>query len=210
MLLSTPAAVKAALVRSEIASRSCSATAARRGMVSLLARGLSRHLRGRRCVLAAVDLDHGMQAALRIHGAQTRDLGQHFGKEGLTAEARIDGHHRITSHRWRTYSTSSGGWQDRGPHRPSCRARGSSIAPDADGLSSQARLARADERRGEGGEIVLRLDDHQMNVEGLRRRATDRLQHDRPDGDIRNETAVHHVDMNPVVAGCVDGTNFFA
>ena len=63
---------------------------------------------------------------------------------------------------------------------------------------------------GEGGEIVLRLDDHQMNVEGLRRRATDRLQHDRPDGDVRNETAVHHVDMDPVGAGSVDGADLFA
>ena len=61
----------------------------------------------------------------------------------------------------------------------------------------------------EGGEIALRLDDHQMNVEGLSRRAADRLQDDRADGDVRNKTAVHHINMDPVRAGGVNGTNFF-
>ena len=37
----------------------------------------------------------------------------------------------------------------------------------------------------------------------------DRLQHDRSDGDVGNETAIHHVDMDPVGAGGVDGANLF-
>ena len=52
------------------------------------------HLRSRRWVLAAIDFDHGMQGALRAHLAQTADFRQHFGKEILAAEARIDGHHQ--------------------------------------------------------------------------------------------------------------------
>jgi hypothetical protein len=47
------------------------------------------------------------------------------------------------------------------------------------------------------------------NVEGLCGRAADRLQDDRADGDVRNETAIHHINMDPVRAGGVDGTNFF-
>ena len=62
---------------------------------------------------------------------------------------------------------------------------------------------------GKGGEIAFRLDDHQMNVEGLCGRAADRLQHNRPDGDVRNKTTVHHVDMDPVGPRGVDGTDFF-
>ena len=62
----------------------------------------------------------------------------------------------------------------------------------------------------EGGKIALRLDDHQVNVERLCRRAADRLQHDRPDGDVRNETSVHHVDVDPVGAGRIDRAHLFA
>jgi hypothetical protein len=69
-------------------------------------------------------------------------------------------------------------------------------------LSSRAR------RVGKGGEITLRLDDHQMHVEGLCGRAADRLQHHRPDSDVRNKTTVHYVDMDPVGARGVDRADF--
>jgi hypothetical protein len=57
--------------------------------------------------------------------------------------------------------------------------------------------------------MALRLDYHQMNVEWLCRRAADRLKHDRPDGDVGNETTVHNVDMDPVRAGSIDSADFF-
>ena len=63
---------------------------------------------------------------------------------------------------------------------------------------------------GEGRKIALRLDDHQVDVERLCRRAADRLQHDRPDGDVGDEAAVHHVDVDPVGAGGVDGAHLLA
>jgi hypothetical protein len=63
---------------------------------------------------------------------------------------------------------------------------------------------------GERREIALRLDDHQMNVERLCRRAADGLQHDGPDGDIGHEAAVHHIDMDPIGAGGVDGADLLA
>ena len=62
---------------------------------------------------------------------------------------------------------------------------------------------------GKGGEIALRLDYHQMNVERLCRRAADRLEYNRSDRDVGNETTVHHVHMDPVGASSIDGADFF-
>jgi hypothetical protein len=62
---------------------------------------------------------------------------------------------------------------------------------------------------GESGEMALGLDYHQMNVERLCRRAADRLEHNRSDGDVGNETAVHHVHVDPVRAGSIDSADFF-
>ena len=36
------------------------------------------------------------------------------------------------------------------------------------------------------------------------------LQHDRADGDVGHETAVHHVDMDPIGPGRVDGADLLA
>jgi hypothetical protein len=63
---------------------------------------------------------------------------------------------------------------------------------------------------GEDVKVALRLDDHQMNVERLGRRAANGLQHNRPDRDVPNETAVHHVDMDPIGTGGIDSAYFFA
>ena len=59
-------------------------------------------------------------------------------------------------------------------------------------------------------EITLRLDDHQVHIERLGRRAAHCI-HDRgAEGDVRHEPAVHDVDMNPIGAGLIDRTNFLA
>jgi hypothetical protein len=63
---------------------------------------------------------------------------------------------------------------------------------------------------GEVGEIALRLDYHQVHIERLLRRASRRFDNHRTDRDIRHEAPVHYVDMDPVGACLIDGTNFFA
>jgi hypothetical protein len=63
---------------------------------------------------------------------------------------------------------------------------------------------------GEGIKIALRLDDHEMHIEGLRRGPPDGLQHDRPDRNIRHETTVHHIHMDPVGAGPIDRAHLIA
>ena len=58
-------------------------------------------------------------------------------------------------------------------------------------------------------DVALRLDDHQVDVERLGRRATDGLDDDRAEADVGDEAAVHDVDVDPVGAGGVDGANLF-
>jgi hypothetical protein len=60
---------------------------------------------------------------------------------------------------------------------------------------------------GKGGEVAFRLDDHQMSVERLCRRTANGLQHDRANGDVGHEAAAHHIDMNSIGAGRIDGTD---
>ena len=63
---------------------------------------------------------------------------------------------------------------------------------------------------GEVGHVALRLDDHQVHVQGLGRDGPQGLHDQGADGDVGHEAAVHHVDVDPVGAGLVDGTDVFA
>ena len=63
---------------------------------------------------------------------------------------------------------------------------------------------------GEGLEIGVAGRDHQVDVEHFLGVRAQRL-HDRgSDSDVRDEMPVHHVDMNPVGAGGVDGAHLLA
>ena len=62
----------------------------------------------------------------------------------------------------------------------------------------------------EGFEIGVAGSDHQVDVEHFLGVRAQRL-HDRgSNGDIRDEMPVHHVDVNPVGAGGVDGAHLLA
>ena len=63
---------------------------------------------------------------------------------------------------------------------------------------------------GEILQILIHRRDHQMHVERLGRMGAQRLHHGGPDGDIGHEMPVHHVDMNPIRARCVDRADFIA
>ena len=54
--------------------------------------------------------------------------------------------------------------------------------------------SRLSERR----EIRVGRRDHQMNVEHLVAVGSERFHHIGPEGDVRHEMPVHHVEMNPV------------
>ena len=141
------------------------------------------------------------------------DLGQHLGQEGLAAEAGIDRHHQDDVAEMQDIFDQLRRAR-RIEHHARLLAERADLAQHPMQMDRRAGLGLDQQMIGAGlgevGEIALRLDDHQMNVERLCRRAADRLQHDRPDGDVGHETAVHHIDMDPVGAGRVDGADLLA
>ena len=63
-------------------------------------------------------------------------------------------------------------------------------------------------RIGERLNIFLGLDDHQVYVNHAFGGGSDGFHHERPDGDVRDEAAVHHIDVDPVSPGRVDSLDF--
>jgi hypothetical protein len=56
-------------------------------------------------------------------------------------------------------------------------------------------------------EIALRLNDHQVHIKRLLRAASHRFDNHRAERNIRHEAAVHYVNVDPVGASQIDGTN---
>jgi hypothetical protein len=60
---------------------------------------------------------------------------------------------------------------------------------------------------GEGHEMAIRLDDHQVHIERFLRGASHCLDNHWSDRHVRREAAVHHVDMDPVGSRRIDSAN---
>ena len=170
-------------------------------------------LSSRRHVFTSIDLDHRLQAAFRADRPDAPDLRQHLGQEGLSAEPGIDRHDQDDiaevqdifdelrrARRVEHHARLLAELPDLAEH-PMQMHRGAWL-----GLDQQMVGACL----GEGRKIAFRLDDHQMHVERLCCRAADGLQHERTDGDVGHEAAVHHIDVDPVGAGRVDGADLLA
>ena len=56
-------------------------------------------------------------------------------------------------------------------------------------------------------QVALRLDDHEMHIQRFPGRATDGLDHNRSERNIGNEPSIHDVDVDPIRAGCIDGSH---
>ena len=63
---------------------------------------------------------------------------------------------------------------------------------------------------GEGLEVGIAGRNHQMRVEDLFGVRAHRLDDVGAVGDVGNEMPVHHVEMDPVGAGRIDGAHLFA
>src|SRR5438477_8118073 len=59
-------------------------------------------------------------------------------------------------------------------------------------------------------QIWVARRDHQMRVEDLFAVRTDRLDHIWPIGNVGDEMPIHHVEMDPVGAGRIDGADLLA
>jgi hypothetical protein len=62
-------------------------------------------------------------------------------------------------------------------------------------------------RLGEGREVAIRLNDHQVYIERLPRGAPHRLDNHRSNPDVRHEAAVHDIDMDPIGSRRIDSAN---
>jgi len=165
-----------------------------------------------RAVLATVDLDPGVEAASVAQAPQLADLWQHLGQEGLAAKAGVDRHHQddvaqvedLFDERDRT---------GRVEDRPGLLAERADARQHAVQVNGRRRLALDEQVVGAGaGDVfqqALRLDDHQVNVEGLGSRPPHGLNHDRAEADVRDEAPIHDVHMDPVGAGRVNGAHLF-
>jgi hypothetical protein len=63
---------------------------------------------------------------------------------------------------------------------------------------------------GESVKVTLGLDHHQMHVERFFGRLAQRRDDDGADRQVWDETAIHHIDMDPVSARRIGGANFVA
>ena len=61
---------------------------------------------------------------------------------------------------------------------------------------------------GKGGRQIVDRRDHQMHVDGHADVLTQRLAHHRPHGEVGHIVVVHHVEMQNVRAGGLDGLHF--
>jgi hypothetical protein len=65
-------------------------------------------------------------------------------------------------------------------------------------------------RSDECVDVALWFDDHEMTVERQIDGAAQRVDYRYPDADIRHEHAIHHIDVQPVGAGCGDFAHLLA
>ncbi len=56
--------------------------------------------------------------------------------------------------------------------------------------------------------IFLRFNDHEMDVDDAFGRRPNRLHDDRANSDVRHESAVHDIDVNPIGAGLANSLDF--
>ena len=154
---------------------------------------------------AAVDLDQEpWRRAARAGGAPRSSLARRLRDEALAAEARDARSSRAAC---RASASASRDRRDRrlrvDRHRRRAR-RASGCRRSASCGSAQAswwidtQSAPASMKRGR---VARGVGDHQVDVERQRRGAPDRLHDVGSDREVRDEVAVHHVEVQPIGAG---------
>ena len=158
----------------------------------------------------AVDLDVDVDARAGELGAEQLDLAERGRQERLAAEAGVDAHEEDHVH---VGQDPFHGGERRGGIE--CDARLLPELADArdDALEVGGRLGVDGEDVGprlrEVVEVPLRLRDHQVDIEGRGGRFPDRRHDRRADGDVGDEPAVHHVDVEQVGARLLHRPDLF-
>ena len=169
------------------------------------------HLPGISTFDATVDFDPGVEPFLFAHPAQITDLLHLIFDEALASEARVHAHdqHQITELEAVLEGVKrSAGVQHSSGHLAEILDLGEVAVQVGASLNLYGNDVGAG--LGEVGDVLLRLNDHQMHVQGLLGHRTQRFNDQRTDGDVGHEAAVHHVHVNPVSTGLVHRLDLFA
>ena len=151
---------------------------------------------------AAVDLQFGGEAEAVYRGAEAFHLRKNAGDERLPAEAGVDGHDEdeVQLRQYLAECAVRRGWVERD-------AGGRTEVANLVNGAVQVRhslLVHRDLVRPCGDEVrdeAFRLHDHQVHVQREARVGAYRLDDERADGEVRDETPVHDVDVDVVRAG---------
>ncbi len=155
---------------------------------------------------AAVDLDRDREPPRPDRLAEPPDLVEARGEERLPGEAGVDRHHEHEVDLGQDLLERADG--GRGvEHHPGPHA---ALAEVVDGaLQVGERLDvhadRGGARVGEGVEVPLGALDHEVHVDGQPGGAPAGLDHHRAEADVRDEPAVHHVDVDDPGPAPLDG-----
>ena len=130
-------------------------------------------------------------------------LGGHVPHERLAAEPRLDGHDEddVEQAAIRIERTEWCLRLDREPRRPAGGPDPAQGGFDLGRLHFDVERHRIAARIEELVDVLQRVADHQVRVERQLRPGPDALDHLRPEGQVRDEVAIHHVDVEPVGAG---------
>src|SRR5690606_35208853 len=171
----------------------------------------ARDLGNVRQVDSTVDLNHGAAAAAVDQFPDRFDLPEALRQEHLPGEAGIDGHDQDQVYLGDEFLERM---NRRGRVDGHTRA-GAALADAPDGAVQVRRgfnVYGHDRRTGidELVDIAVGFGNHQVHVERNRRRATERADDGRAERDVRDEVAVHHVDVEQLDAGLLHARDFFA
>ena len=160
-----------------------------------------------------VELDPRVEVSLVAHAADLARLAQHVGQKALAAEARIDGHDDDDVAKMK-HVIDETGWARGIERHTGLLAEAPDLAQHAMQVDGRRRLRLDHDAVGttfdEIGDEMLRLDDHQVQVEVLRGRLADRRYDPRSEGDVGNEAAVHDIDVQPIRTRLIDGAHLLA
>ena len=55
----------------------------------------------------------------------------------------------------------------------------------------------------------LRLDNHEMNIQGLVGDGAESIDNERANGDVRDKATVHDINVDPISASFIDGLDLY-
>lgn len=161
----------------------------------------------------AIDLNPGVESTVISHFSNGGDLWDDRVNKALASEARVDRHdeNNVTQLDNVLNSARGGGWVE-----DDARFAAKILNEVESSVEMDGRLALAMHRNDIGTSLdkvrneQLRLDNHEMYVERLFSDGAQGIDDEGPNGDVRDEAAVHNVDVDPVAARLVNGADFIS